>query len=187
MLFMYGCMHWRTERQMFDCWKRLVCRMQRKKQLWTLLAFSDAQHDPKSDCKTMLSVFLFLLPVGSEYKSQAACASADPVCSHCDLIVNVLFFHLYLRTDESTLGLSSLSTQTKSIFQAHSVVPIKCCPSEVIVFVLEVTTPSILFVTYFLKYVTNESRVKTLFNWHFFLLSCKRALYIQKAHCELGS
>jgi len=79
--------------------------MQRKKQPWTLLAFSDAQHDPKSDCKTMLSVFLFLLPVGSEYKSQAACASADSVCSHCDLIVNVLFFHLYLRTDESMLDL----------------------------------------------------------------------------------
>jgi len=28
------------------------------------------------------------------------------------------------------------------------------------VFVLEVTTPSILFVTYSLKYVTNENRIK---------------------------
>ena len=94
-------------------------------------AFSDAQHDPKADCKMMLSVCLFLLPVGSEYRSQAAYASADPLRSHCDLIVNVLFFHLYLRKDESMLSLASLSTQSKSIFQTHSVVPINHSSSEV--------------------------------------------------------
>lgn len=66
--------------------------MQRKKKPWTLPAFSDAQHDPKADCRMMLSVCLFLLPVGSEYKSQAAYASADPLCSHCDLLVNYCFF-----------------------------------------------------------------------------------------------
>lgn len=86
--------------------------MQGKKQPWSLPAFSDAQHDPKADCKMMLSVCLFLLPVGSECKSPAVYALADPLCSHCDLIVKVLFFHLYLRTDESMLGLASLSTQT---------------------------------------------------------------------------
>lgn len=86
--------------------------MQGKKQPRSLPAFSDAQHDPKADCKMMLSVCLFLLPVGSEYKSPAAYALADPLCSHCDLKVKVLFFHLYLRTDESMLGLASLSTQT---------------------------------------------------------------------------
>lgn len=157
--------------------------MQRKKQPWTLLAFSDAQHDPKADCKMILSVCLCLLPVGSEYKSQAACASADLLCSHCDLIVNVLGFHLYLRTDESMLGLASLSTQTKSIFQTLSVVPINCSPSEVMSG-LEVTVPSIHSVSYSHKCATNRSGIKSLFNWHFFLFSCKKTVSMQQAHCE---
>lgn len=158
--------------------------MQRKKQPWTLPAFSDAQHDPKADCKMMLSVCLFLLPVGSEYKSQAVYASADPLCSHCDLVVNVLFFHLYLRTDESMFGLASLPTQTKSIFQTHSGVPINHSWSEVRLSVLEVTTPSILFVSYSRTYATNKSGIKSLFNWHFFLFGCKETVSMQKAHCE---
>lgn len=179
-------MHWRMEKANVCLWTRLVCRRQRRKQPWTLLAFSDVQHDPKADCKMLLSVFLFLLPVGSEYQSQAAYASAGPVCSHCDLTVNASFFHLYLRTDESMLGLTSLSTQTKSIFQTHSVVPINCSPSEVMMFVFKVTTASVLFVSYSLKYVTQTRRTKSLFNWHFFLWSCKRSVYVQEARCELS-
>lgn len=58
--------------------------------------FSDAQHDPKADCTMMLSVCLLVLPVGLEYKSQAECASADTLCSHCDLTVNILFFFIYI-------------------------------------------------------------------------------------------
>lgn len=50
-----------------------------EKQPWTLPAFSDAQHDPKADCKMMVSVSLSLLLVGSEYKSQAVYALADPL------------------------------------------------------------------------------------------------------------
>lgn len=72
------------------------------------------------------------------------------LCSHSDLRVNVLFFHLYLRTDESVLGLASLSTQTKSIFHTHPVLAISCFPSEV-TSALEVSTPSILFVFFFLQ------------------------------------
>lgn len=74
------------------------------------------------------------------------------LCSHCDLRVNVLFFRLYLRTDESMLGLASLSAQTKSIFHTRSVLAISCSLSEV-KFALEVSTPSILFVFFILASV----------------------------------
>lgn len=108
------------------------------------------------------------------------------LCFHCDLLVNWLFFHLYLRTDKSMLGLASLSVQTKSLFQTHSVVPINCSPSEVMLSGLEVTTPPALFVSYSHKCATIKSVIESLFNWRFFLFTCRKTVPVQKAHCEVS-
>lgn len=106
------------------------------------------------------------------------------LCSHCDLRVNVLFFHLYLRTDESMLGLASLSAQTKSIFHTHPVLAISCSPSEV-KFALEVSTPSILFV--FILASVQPTKLGSeicLIDISFF--STARKLSIQEGHCEVS-
>lgn len=106
------------------------------------------------------------------------------LCSHSDLRVNVLFFHLYLRTDESVLRLAPLSTPTKSIFHAHSVLAISCSPSEV-TSALEDSTPSILFV--FILASVQPTKVGSeicLIDISFF--STARKLSIQKGHCEVS-
>lgn len=107
------------------------------------------------------------------------------LCSHSDLRVNVLFFHLYLRTDESVLGLASLSTQTKSIFHTHPVLAISCFPSEV-TSALEVSTPSILFVFFFLASVQPTKVESEVCLIAIFFFSTARKLSIQKRHCEVS-
>lgn len=104
--------------------------------------------------------------------------------SHSDLRVNVLFFHLYLRTHESMLGLASLATQTKSIFHTHSVLAISCSPSEV-TSALEASTPSIL--VFFILASVQPTKVGSeicLIDISFF--STARKLSIQKGHCEVS-